>query len=69
MSWPSARATSLPCKGVTATYWEEVVSGMRTYVPPRPGTGIPLPERVNRVGFDAAEQALLLSMFRISDGK
>ena len=55
-------------QGATATYWEEVVGGTRPYVPPRPGTGIPLPERANRVGFDAAEQALLLNIFRISDG-
>src|SRR5574343_1110045 len=55
-------------QGATATYWEEVVGGTRPYVPPRPGTGIPLSERANRVGFDAAEQALLLRIFRISDG-
>jgi len=55
-------------QGATATYWEEVVGGTRPYVPPPPGTGIPLPERASRVGFDAAEQTLLLNIFRISDG-
>ena len=55
-------------QGATATYWEEVVGGTRPYIPPPRGSGIPLPERANRVGFDAAEQALLLRIFRISDG-
>jgi len=54
-------------QGVSSTYWEEVVSGMRTYVPPPPGQGTALPERVSRLGFDAAEQALLQRLFSISE--
>ena len=54
-------------QGVTAAYWEEVVGGTRPYVPPPPGPGEPLPERAGRLGLDAAEQALLLRVFRISD--
>ena len=40
---------------------------MRTYVPPPPGQGTALPERVSRLGFDAAEQALLQRLFSISE--
>ncbi len=56
-----------PLQGVSATYWEEVVSGMRSYVPPPPGLGTALQERGSRLGFDAAEQALLQRVFKISD--
>ena len=54
-------------QGVSSTYWEEVVSGMRTYVPPPPGQGTALPERVSRLGFDAVEQGLLQRVFSISE--
>ncbi|MFN4326597.1 MAG: response regulator [Azonexus sp.] len=56
-----------PLQGVGAAYWEEVVGGTRPYVPPPPGPGVPLPERAGRLGFDAAEQALLSRVFRLSD--
>jgi signal transduction histidine kinase len=54
-------------KGVSSTYWEEVVSGMRTYVPPPPGPGVALSERGSRLGFDALEQSLLQRVFKISE--
>lgn len=56
-----------PLQGVSATYWEEVVSGMRSYVPPPPGQGDPLVQRGSRLGFDAAEQAILQRVFQITD--
>lgn len=56
-----------PLQGVSATYWEEVVSGMRSYVPPPPGQGDALFQRGSRLGFDAAEQAILQRVFRITD--
>lgn len=56
-----------PLQGVSATYWEEVVSGMRSYVPPPPGQGDALFQRGSRLGFDAAEQAILQRVFHITD--
>jgi len=56
-----------PLQGVSATYWEEVISGMRSYVPPPPGAGEALFERGSRLGFDAAEQALLQRVFRVTE--
>ncbi|WP_295003312.1 response regulator [uncultured Dechloromonas sp.] len=56
-----------PLQGVSATYWEEVVSGMRSYMPPPPGQGDALSQRGSRLGFDAAEQAILQRVFRITD--
>ena len=56
-----------PLQGVSATYWEEVISGMRSYVPPPPGAGEALFERGSRLGFDAAEQAILQRVFRVTE--
>ncbi|MCG2576560.1 response regulator [Dechloromonas sp. XY25] len=59
--------TKPPPAAASATYWEQVISGMRTYVPPSEGLGVALAERGSRLGFDADEQVLLLRVFKVSD--
>ena len=53
--------------GASATYWEQVIGGLRTHVPPPPGPGVALIERSSRLGFDAAEQALLRRVFQLTE--
>ncbi len=53
--------------GVSATYWEQVIGGLRTHVPPPPGPGVALIERSSRLGFDAEEQALLRRVFQLTE--
>lgn len=51
----------------SATYWEQVIGGLRTYAPSPSGPGVALIERSSRLGFDAEEQALLRRVFLITE--
>ena len=51
----------------SATYWEQVIGGLRTHVPSPPGPGVALIERTSRLGFDAEEQTLLRRVFLITE--
>ncbi|MBS1141253.1 MAG: Response regulator [Proteobacteria bacterium] len=51
----------------SATYWEQVIGGLRTHVQSPPGPGVALIERTSRLGFDAEEQALLRRVFQITE--
>lgn len=54
-------------EGVSDTYWEQVIGGAIARVPPPAEPGVALSERTSRLGFDAAEQAVLRRIFQISD--
>lgn len=52
---------------LSASYWEQVIAGTRTYVAPTTGEVLPLVDRTGQLGFNESEQAVVRRIYQITE--